>query len=85
MTDRREHMKVMGKKGQAAIQARADAFAEKAYTVIREARRGGHSFATVAALLNLAAIPAPRGGRWLASTVQRVERRMAGGDAGGAS
>lgn len=78
MTDRREHMANIGVKGQAVIQARADAFAERAYKVIGEARRGRHSFACIAALLNLAEIPAPRGGKWLASTVQRVEQRMKG-------
>ena len=72
----RERLQELAAKGHATMQRRADDFAARAWTVISEARRGGHSYKTIAALLNLAEIPAPRGGRWLPSTVHRVARRM---------
>ena len=72
----RERMQDLAAKGHATIKRRADDFAERAWKVISEARRGGHSYKTIAALLNLAEIPAPRGGLWLPQTVHRVARRM---------
>lgn len=64
--------------GAAVVQERARAFAETVWPVVEEARRGGHSLAAVARLLNLGSVPAPRGGQWNAEQVRRLERRMQG-------
>lgn len=63
--------------GVAAIRAEADQRAQSLVSVFRELRDAGIStFLGIAHALNARGIPTPRGGRWHASTVARIARRL---------
>jgi DNA invertase Pin-like site-specific DNA recombinase len=60
----------------AARQAAAQAFANRLAGVMAGMRARGLTQRAMAAELNLAAVPAPQGGRWSLSQVQRVLQRV---------
>ncbi len=68
-----------GGKGRAAMAERADRFAADVLPVIEDIRAGGvTSLNGVAEELNRRGVGTPRGGRWRAMTVRRVDERGGG-------
>ena len=64
------------KRGTAALRTRADERAEALRGVFRALKKDGLSLRQMAMELNSKHIPAPRGGKWSATQVSRVQKRL---------
>ncbi len=62
----------------AALQAQADATANKIIGIIKPLRDSGMTLEAIAARLNEAGHKSPRGGAWVATTVRRTLKRVEG-------